>query len=315
MQTKNKEQYKHMSKEEKHQKIKDLRIIHPRFKRALDLIQKCHESTKNSKDPQCMLITGVSGSGKSTIFDAYIQLKDRIVYEETRTRKVILWAEIPSPTTIMSFLETLLEQLGDPFPSKGTKGNKHRRLINLIKDCGVELIILDEFQHFVHPHNKKINYDVSDCFKSIVNQTKVPVVLFGLEESKYVLDCNEQLRRRFSIRYNMSSFGSENQQRIREFTMLLSEFDRLLPFAEPIGLDNPEMVERFFYATDGLMDSIIKIIRDAADIAIEKEQETIYLNDFAKAYNLHAHLRMNKKKHPFAEGEFLQNNQIEKSVK
>ena len=50
-----------------------------------------------------MLITGVSGSGKSTIFDAYIQLKDRIVYEETRTRKVILWAEIPSPTTIMSF--------------------------------------------------------------------------------------------------------------------------------------------------------------------------------------------------------------------
>ena len=78
-------------------KIKDLRIIHPRFKRALDLIQKCHESTKNSKDPQCMLITGVSGSGKSTIFDAYIQLKDRIVYEETRTRKVILWAEISKP--------------------------------------------------------------------------------------------------------------------------------------------------------------------------------------------------------------------------
>ena len=52
--------------------------------------------------------------------------------------------------------------------------------------------------------------------------------------------------------------------------MLLSEFERLLPFAEPIGLDNPEMVERFFYATDGLMDSIIKIIRDARILRLKR---------------------------------------------
>lgn len=312
MQTNNKEQYRTMSKEEKHKRLKDIRIIHPRFKRALDLIKRCHESTKISKDPQCMLITGKSGSGKSTIFDAYIQLNDRIVYEDTRTKKVILWAEIPSPTTIMSFLEALLEKLGDPFPKSGTKGSKHRRLVNLIKDCGVELIMLDEFQHFVHPHNKKINYDVSDCFKSIVNQTKVPVVLFGLEESKNVLNCNDQLNRRFSMRYNIPLFGNDNPQKLREFSTLLNGIDLLLPFPEPVGLAEDGMVQRFFYATDGLMDSIIKIIRDAAEIAIEKEQDTIFLQDFQKAYNLHSHLHTNKNKHPFAPNEFSLNNQIEK---
>jgi hypothetical protein len=36
------------------------------------------------------------------------------------------------------------------------------------------------------------------------------------------------------------------------------------------------------------MDSVIKIIRDAAKIAINKEQNTIHFEDFAKAYNLHS---------------------------
>jgi hypothetical protein len=159
---------------------------------------------------------------------------------------------------------------------------------------------------------KKINHDVSDCFKSIVNETKVPVVLFGLEESRNVVDCNEQLKRRFSMRFNLPLFGNENQERIREFTTLLSQFDRLLPFPQPIGLATDEMVARFLYAGDGLIDSITKIIRDAAEIAIEKEQDTIYLEDFAKAYNLHFHLHENKNKHPFVSSEFSLNNQIQK---
>jgi hypothetical protein len=294
-----KEKYGRMSKEEKYQVLKDMRIVYPSFAKALELIKKCHESTKKSVNPQCMLITGKSGAGKSTVFDTFIKLHDKIIEEETRTKRVLLWAELPSPITLMSFLETLLDQLGDPYPGKGKKSEKRKRLVKLIKECGVELILLDEFQHLVHSENQKINHDVSDCFKSIVNETKVPVVLFGLEESRTVVDCNAQLKRRFSLRWNIPVFGIESVERIREFAMLLHQIDMLLPLAKPVGLGTEEMVSRFYHATGGLMDSIIKIIGDAVELAIEKEQETIYLKDFSEAYNFHSHLHEGKKIHPF----------------
>ena len=306
----NKEIYSTMSKEDKYKKIKGMRILYPRFKRGLDLIERCRQSTTNSRDPQCLLITGSSGTGKSSIFEAYKSMHDKTVYEESRTKKVILSAEIPSPTTIMSFLEALLEELGDPFPTNGSKGNKHLRLIRLIKDCGVELIMLDEFQHFVHPENRKINYDVSDCFKSLVNQTKVPVVLFGLSESRLVIDCNPQLKRRFSIVYNLSPFGLESDLHRAEFAKLLYKIDQELPFEEMSGFANEDLLERFYYATGVLMDSIAKLVKDAALFAISEGKTRIELIDLARAYNLHSHLHEGKSKHPFEEGSFSLGNGI-----
>jgi energy-coupling factor transporter ATP-binding protein EcfA2 len=305
MQTENREVYSEMSVEDKKEKIKNLRIIHPRFKKAMDLIKMCHESKMISSDPQCMLITGPSGSGKTTIFDSYIHFYDRIRYEDnTRTKKTILWAEIPSPTKISTFLEAMLERLGDPFPTRGTIGNKNHRLVNLIKDCQVELLMLDEFQHFVHPENQKVNYDVSDCFKSLINLTKVPVVLFGLDEAESVLECNPQLKRRFSIRYSISPFGYENGNRIKEFQMLLHQIDKQLPFEELSLLGESEMADRIMFATNGNMNSITKLIGNAALYALNNNNTKISLSDFAKAYQLHSYILQGNERNPFIKETF-----------
>ena len=70
-----------------------------------------------------MLITGPSGSGKSTIFETYIRKHDRLIYEETRTKKLFCGQRFQAQHELI-FLETMLHQLGDPFPMKGTIGNK-----------------------------------------------------------------------------------------------------------------------------------------------------------------------------------------------
>lgn len=287
MSTDTRQKYQMMDIEQKKEQIKHLRIIHPRFHKALQLIKRCHESTAISTDPQCMLITGPSGSGKSTIFETYIRKHDRMIYEETRTKKVVLWAEIPSPTRISTFLETMLEQLGDPFPMRGTIGNKNHRLVNLIKDCRIELIMLDEFQHFVHTENQKINYEVADCFKSIINRTKVPVVLFGLKQAESVLECNPQLKRRFSMKYSLPPFGYEDDTRVQEFRILMKHLDNILPFENLSGLDTPDIADRIMHATGGIMNSIMKLVREAALIALEQEKDKIEMIDLAKAYQLH----------------------------
>lgn len=299
MQTDTRQKYSSMDLVQKKEQIRNLRIAHPRFKKALDLIKRCHDSSSISDDPQCMLITGPSGSGKSTIFETYRQFNDKIIYESTRTKRVVLWAEIPSPTRISTFLETMLEQLGDPAPTRGTIGNKNHRLVNLIKDCRVELIMLDEFQHFVNTENQKVNYDVADCFKSLINRTKVPVVLFGLDDAKTVLECNPQLKRRFSMRYSIPPFGYEEENRKKEFRMLMKQLDILLPFEHIAGLENPDFADKIMTATGGIMNSIMKLIKEAALIALEQEKDQIEMIDMAKAYQLHSYILQGEDKNPF----------------
>ncbi|WP_316572084.1 TniB family NTP-binding protein [Neobacillus sp. YIM B06451] len=291
--------YSSMTIEQKMEKIKTIRIVHPRFKKILDAIKECHESTAISKDPQCMLITGPSGSGKSTLLESYIQFHDRVTFDGTQTKRKILGSEIPSPTKIPAFLEAMLEQLGDPFPNSGKVGNKNRRLVKQIKNCGVELIMLDEFQHFVHRENQKINFEVADCFKSLINRTKVPVVLFGLEDAETVLESNPQLKRRFSMRETLPPFGVENTQRIREFQMLLHQIDKQLPFDELTGIGEENFANRIMYATDGIMNSIMKLIRNAALNAIKQGKEKIDLTDLAKSYHMHSYILKGKENNPF----------------
>ena len=47
--------------------------------------------------------------------------------------------------------------MGDPGATKGTIGAKERRLVRFFKElCKVELLILDELQHFFDRDNQKL---------------------------------------------------------------------------------------------------------------------------------------------------------------
>ncbi|MEH7747329.1 TniB family NTP-binding protein [Neobacillus drentensis] len=290
--------------EEKIYKIKTLHVNHPRFKNAFKLIEQCHRSLEHTSDPQCMLVTGPSGAGKTTLFKSYVKTYDKVMYESTRTKKTLLWGEVPSPVRIATFLEMMLEMLGDPFPTRGTIGNKNHRLVKLIKDCKVELIMLDEFQHFVSRERYKINYEVADCFKSLINRTQVPVVLFGLEEAEEVIESNPQLLRRFSYRCPMAPFSYNTPQGVNEFRTLLGQIDKNLPFKEHSNLADADIADRIMYATNGVMNSVMKIIRDAALRAVKDNRERIEKVDLAIVYNLHASIMKGKNDNPFTKEKF-----------
>jgi AAA+ superfamily predicted ATPase len=290
--------------QEKINGIKTLHVNHPRFKSAFKLIEQCHRSLEHTSDPQCMLITGPSGAGKTTLFKSYVKTYDKVVYGDKRTKKTLLWGEVPSPVKIPTFLEMMLEMLGDPFPTRGTIGNKNHRLVKLIKDCKVELIMLDEFQHFVSKEKYKVNYEVADCFKSLINRTQVPVVLFGLEEAEEVIETNPQLLRRFSYRSTIAPFSYDTPQGMDEFRKLLGQIDKKLPFKDRSNLAEAEIADRLMYATNGVMNSVMKIIRDAALRAVKDNRERIEMVDLAKVYNLHASIMKGKDDNPFTKEKF-----------
>lgn len=256
----------------------------PRLERLREKILYCHEHSKIAAEPECLLVTGPTGAGKTTLCRLYEREHPRRRSDEGAIVPV-LSASIPVPATAKSLASRLLLALGDPFAEKGSTVNQTLRLARLMKACGVELIVLDEFQHFIDRDSNHVLQTVANWLKDLMNETSTPVVLVGMPYSEAILRANDQLERRFGAREVLAPFGwSTTDERI-EFRTLLATLDRALPFATLSHLDDVETAARIHAASGGRMGLVMKLIRRAVAIAILRGFECVEPDTLAWAFD------------------------------
>lgn len=275
--------YSKMSRQERLRLAEHIYISYPRLNALLQKIEYCHQYSKLAAEPKCMLITGEAGVGKTTLFSRYQQKFPR--YETKDGIFVpVLSAIIEVPATIKNLATALLTNLGDPEAERGTSVTMTLRARRLLEACGVELIIFDEFQHFIDRDSKKILMTVSDWLKNFLNETKKPMVLIGMPNSAEILDANKQLRRRFAMRESLEPFKWDTSEHQREFRQFLQILDKRIPLMERSYLADEWMAFRFYNASNGLVSSVMKIATRAIALALEESSEKLTLETLAQAY-------------------------------
>ncbi|MDT5061707.1 MAG: hypothetical protein QOH63_2166 [Acidobacteriota bacterium] len=272
------------SNEERIHKVEKLQISYPRLDNLLKKIAYSHKFSKASAEPQCLFVTGLQGVGKTTMYERYERMHLRAETEDG-TIVPVLSSAIPVPATVKSLSTTLLEHIGDPAAERGTIINQTFRLKKLIKACGVELIILDEFQHVIDRDSTKVLLTVSDWLKTLLNETKVPIILIGMPSSVVILDANPQLRRRFTARQSLEPFGWKTEGHEDEFRKLLKMIDSRLPLRQRSNLADVNTAYRFYCATGGFISSIMKLVRRGTALAINEGTEKLLPDILAQAYD------------------------------
>jgi Bacterial TniB protein len=116
----------------------------------------------------------------------------------------------------------------------------------------VELLIFDEFQHLVESGSRKTLSNVADWLKAVINETGIPMILFGMPCSDDLLCQNRQLKRRFMSVEKLSSFNWGNSaDSQKDYRLFLATIDKQLPFPERSCLAERDIAHRFFCATRG----------------------------------------------------------------
>ena len=95
--------------------------------------------------------------------------------------------------------------LGDPAWSSGTVQTLTNRAVKLLKHCGVELIVMDEFHHLFDVDRAKVMTKASQWLKVLIVNTAIPIVVCGMPEAEYVLRA-EHTERRFKQRLTLRCF-------------------------------------------------------------------------------------------------------------
>lgn len=280
-------------------RIESLYIKIPRYLKVLGLIENSHQHSKYSADPICILLTGDTGVGKTTLAQKYIEQFPRYQDDEGTTIVPVFYAQIPALATPSNLVYALLESLGDPLASKGTIIQKTERLAKLLKQCRTELIVLDEFQHFVDYKTDIAIEKTSDWLKNQINATKIPIVLIGMPGSEKILDLNRQLKRRFAVQVTLEPFGFKTKIEQEEFQSLLAMIDKDLPLPTSFPLRNWEPSLRFYKATSGKISELMAILRRATALALSASQQMITFELLATVWEERNAFAKEKEVNPF----------------
>jgi Bacterial TniB protein len=256
-------------------------IEHDLFCEAIRQIALVHKRGVCTGVGEGLLVVANTGSGKSTALEYYLAQFPRSVSEGV-TRIPVVLVITPEAPTVKNLAETILRAMGDPAAEKGSAEAKTDRIRYLIEKCGVELFLIDEFQHFNARRRSAESERVTDWLKNLFNATKTSVVLAGLHAAIEVVNSNRQLRRRFASPFCMKSFEYQTEPQQRVFRAVLKQIHAMLPVA-CVPLHDANLARRFYFATNGLMDYVVKII-DSAVSEAHAPDHSLSQESFAAAF-------------------------------
>ena len=234
----------------------------------LDNIVKLFDSLRRKKKSygiaSCLLVTGESGSGKSELAKYYVKQNPIIELKEL-TRIPVLHYELRSVSTPEEFLRSLLVAIGDPQQGRSArnKGELYARLITLLRTTEVELLILDEVQVIIERRSAKVVTGIADLFKDLINDTDIAIVFMGMPWSRYLVDSNQQLKRRIAYRYVIPPYRVSNKEFRDDYRRLLKLLGNYYGLSEKIKLESVTMALRCFSATSGNLATTANLVCDA----------------------------------------------------
>ena len=166
-------------------------------------------------------------------------------------------------------------------------------------------MVLDEFQHFIDRDSARVLKTISDWLKNLILDTKVPMVLIGLPEAEAVFHVNCQLSRRFANRHNLNPFDWDKDSG-QEFRTFLHAVESQLPLIEESNLATSEMAFRFYYASNGIVAYVMKLIRYGTYLALKQGQEKLDSSVLAIAYEKYVRADKPEKTNPFITNDIFQ---------
>lgn len=206
-----------------------------------------------------------SGAGKSTCAKI---LRGHVNAQPDRDPglKPVLHVTLSTTGTPKSFASSILDAMGDNYSTRGEAELLLRRVRQGIREFGVELLIIDEMNHFRH---KSMAKDAANTIKNILTLGWVPVVLMGTPEAQALFTDNRELKNRCAPQVVLSAYDVDDDDDLFRWSKFLGRMDAAIVdrhiLASSSGLADPDLAEDLCRASNGLIGELHNILLTALE--------------------------------------------------
>lgn len=244
-------------------RIADLFIIHSEVRRIWDRFDslRVHLKAGNQMhDPNHLLLTGISGAGKSKIGERYARRNPGYIHEDAEGTKIdikpVLYIKLPYPFTALDFYKKILVALGTKVFRKDMRvGYAKEQALYLLRRQETELIIFDEL-NFLTRTKRFDDQDGMEMFKDLSNEG-VSIVCMGTPKVEYLIKMEDEYFRRFKLE-RLKAFDHCDER----FCELLDNIEKAIKPPRKLGLGKmaskkPEMLHSYSQGRIGYLHAIL----------------------------------------------------------
>jgi hypothetical protein len=257
--------------------MRDCWVNHPQVSSIRSVVRTVHEMPPISRS-QCIAITGITGSGKTSLFERIENDLSTLRKRQNSSRGYLSFTLSPDPN-LRGFGDSLGEALGMPFGKirTGLIPQSFSRMANLRR---IRIIMIDDFHNILNA-NKTEQRKVLTFFRAMTGPPLcLSIVAFGTIDVASALLGDDQLSERFEM-YEFSDWREDEA-----FRSFLAAYESNLPLKEPSELWQQEKVKYLLSATSGVTGRVVKRIKRAAIWAIMDGKEHIDLESLKKAVSI-----------------------------
>lgn len=245
--------------------LRNVQVSYPKFLRAFAKIERFMHTCTLGGDARGILLTGPTGVGKSTMIEALMSHHPN-KSEAEREVKPIVHGTVKSPAGIRNVAASILKGFGIKDDRGDSAGDHTGRIQELIKGCGTQMLIIDEFQDLCTAPTSTKTKHVSDWIKGLISETNVAALLAGLPETEDILRANPQLNNRFPYHVRLTPFSWESDK--AEFGNFLAGLEKGYAPILPIRLTNGDLPARLMLASGGVLRPLMTLIRETLTTAV-----------------------------------------------
>ena len=245
-------------------------VEYPTWVKTVERIKKVvkFNGLRKAPEPNCILISGPSGAGKTTLYE---YLESQYVDEDIedlsdRVVRKVHWFSASLPTTITPprIALEILRSLGvETISEYGVEA----RLYNALKIAGTRGGMIDELHNLAgEDHSIGKVHAARGWIRDLVSKTKVMIIGFGTPDCHDIYLNEPQVRKRFPHVIQLESFQFPVNSN-SEFMIVLAAFEKEIGSHGVLVANesrmNDDFIARFFAATGGSINAMKNIYETA----------------------------------------------------
>ena len=247
-------------------------IKYPKAVEILEYLELLLSMPKQVR-PECMLLYGESGTGKTSIIRQFQKMHPPVEdpFEEEDLIPVLV-VETPFEPKVSLLYDRILYEIGVPYKTTENIVVKENRIEFYVNKLGIRMLIMDEFHNILNGSASQ-QRKVLSAIKSLTNTLRIPIVLSGTRDALIAVESEDETKRRFFPKY------LPKWKKDKDFVIFLKSVERTLPLKRPSYLWKDEkIIDYLLDKSDGILADVLKLIKHSAKKAIEEEKERIDFN-------------------------------------